>query len=277
MKKFSIITPCFNAEHYIEETMLSVINQSILRTGAAELEYIICDGGSRDRTVSIIEAVRDRHQCNFIKIISEPDSGMYDALTKGLKAASGDITAYINAGDYYHPTALQTVLPFFEKKGVHWLTGYNVVYNNSSAVVYVELPFKYRPKFFSYGFYGTKLPALQQESTFWSTSLNQLLDYSLLSKLKYAGDYYLWVQFSQKHEIKIVESYLGGFRIHGGQISGDKTAYYQEVDSLVQQPGIFDLALASLDRLLWYAPHKIKKLLNPENLFRFNHDLQEWI
>lgn len=277
MTKISIITPCFNAEHYIEETMLSVINQSILRTGAAELEYIICDGSSRDRTVAIAEAVRDRHQCSFINIISEPDSGMYDALAKGLKAASGDIIAYINAGDYYHPSALRTILPFFEKRGVHWLTGYNVTYNDLSSVVYVELPFKYRPKFFSYGFYGTKLPALQQESTFWSSSLNQLIDYSLLSQLKYAGDYYLWLQFSQKYEIKIVESYLGGFRIHRGQISGDKAAYYKEVGSLVKQPGIFDSTLASLDRLLWRAPRKIKKLLNQENLFRFNHDLQEWI
>lgn len=277
MKMFSIVTPCFNAEKYLEQTMLSVLNQTVLLNGEVELEYFICDGGSRDQTVSIAETLRDRNRHAHIKIISEPDRGMYDALAKGLKLASGDVVAYINAGDFYHLSAFSIVLRFFEKQHFHWLTGYNVVYNDSSQVVYVELPYNYRRHFFAYGFYGTHLPALQQESTFWSGTLNESIDFDALSTFKYAGDYFLWFQFAKLHEIKIVEAYLGGFRIHKGQLSGNREAYDDEIYKLVGKPNIQDYLLAVFDRIIWYSPNKIKKVFNSENLVRFNHELQEWI
>jgi len=277
VKKFSIVTPCFNAEKYIEETMQSVLSQTVLLKGEASLEYFICDGGSSDETVAIAEALRDRNPHAHVKIISEPDKGMYDALTKGLKLASGDVTAYINAGDFYHSTAFSTVLHFFERQDVHWLTGYNVVYNDSSQVVYVELPYKYRRRFFRCGFYSNRLPALQQESTFWSASLNQSIDFDTLSTFRYAGDYFLWFQFAKAHEIKIVESYLGGFRIHKGQKSGDRAAYDAEIAKLVEKPTVQDYLQAAFDRAVWYAPNKIKKVLNSDYLFRFNHEFEEWI
>jgi len=277
MKKFSIVTPCFNAANYLEETMRSVITQTAVCTGEVDLEYFICDGGSRDQTVLIAETMRESHPNIRIDIISEADQGMYDALAKGLRLASGDIIAYINAGDFYCQSAFSTVLHFFEHQDIHWLTGYNVVYNDLSQVVYVELPYKYRPNFFACGFYGTRLPALQQESTFWSASLNQAINFDTLSTFRYAGDYFLWFQFSKSYEIKIVESYLGGFRIHEGQKSGNRKAYDAEIYALVDKPRFTDYALAALDRAVWYTPNKIKKILNSDNLFRFNHELQEWI
>lgn len=277
MRKFSIVTPCFNAEKYLEETMLSVLNQTAVRNKELELEYFICDGGSRDRTVSIAQQLSNSAPNVQIEIISEPDRGMYDALAKGLKRASGDIVAYINAGDFYHHSAFTIVQHFFEKPNIHWLTGYNVVYNDSSQIVYVELPYKYRQRFFSCGFYSTRLPALQQESTFWSSSLNQTIDFDTLSTFKYAGDYFLWFQFAKAYEIKIVEAYLGGFRIHKGQISGERNAYNDEIYNLVENPKLQDYLLAGIDRFIWYAPNKVKKVFNSNNLFRFNHELQQWI
>ncbi|MBE9228319.1 glycosyltransferase [Phormidium sp. LEGE 05292] len=277
MRKFSIVTPCFNAEKYLEETMLSVLNQTAVCNREVELEYFICDGGSQDRTVAIAERLSNNVQNVQIHIISEPDRGMYDALAKGLKRASGDTIAYINAGDFYHHSAFSIVQHFFEKRNFHWLTGYNVVYNDLSQIVYVELPYKYRQRFFCCGFYITRLPALQQESTFWSNSLNQTIDFDTLSTFKYAGDYFLWFQFAKSLEIKIVEAYLGGFRIHKGQISGNRQSYIEELHKVVEKPKIQDYLLATIDRAIWYTPNKIKKILNSENLFRFNHDLQDWI
>lgn len=277
MKKFSIVTPCFNAEKYIEETMLSVLNQTVVRNGEVELEYFICDGDSNDQTVAIAERLSRTAHGTRIKIISEPDEGMYDALAKGLRQASGDIISYINAGDFYHHSAFAIIQHFFEKHNFQWLTGYNVVYNDASQIVYVELPYRYRKRFFRCGFYGTRLPALQQESTFWSATLNQTIDFSSLSKLKYAGDYFLWFQFVKSYEIKIVEAYLGGFRIHKGQISEDRKAYNQEIYNLAEYSNVVDYLVAVVDRLMWYAPNKIKKTFNPNHLFRFNHELQDWI
>ena len=151
--KFSIITPCFNAERYIEETVLSVVNQSAILSGRAELEYIICDGGSTDKTVEIVKSVTLNSQSQ-ITIISEPDLGMYDALSKGLKIASGNICAYINADDLYNYRAFDIVLDLFFQKHVKWLTGYQAIYSDNSYLTYFQLPYQYRKNFIRYGFYA---------------------------------------------------------------------------------------------------------------------------
>lgn len=277
MRRFSIVTPCFNAERYLEETMLSVLNQTAVRNGEVELEYFICDGGSSDRTVTIAEKLTRTMQNVQIKILSDPDQGMYDALAKGLRLVSGDVVAYINAGDFYHHTAFSVVEYFFDKRNIHWLTGYQVIYNDASQIVYINLPYKYRPRLFACGFYTAPLPVLQQESTFWSGSLNQTIDFDTLSTFKSAGDYFLWYQFSKLYEIKVVEAYLGGFRVHKGQISGNRKAYDKEIYMLTEKPHLQDHVIALVDQLIWNAPRTIKKAFNSDNLFRFDHELQDWI
>lgn len=273
MKKFSIITPCFNAEKYIKETVDSVINQTAILSGRAELEYIICDGKSTDKTLNIIQSLDSR----YIKIISEPDSGIYSALAKGLKLASGDIVAYINAGDYYHKCAFDIVLDIFEEKKVKWLIGYHFAYNEKSYAFPRFLPYKYRRRFFTCGMYSTKLPAIQQESTFWSSSLHNSIDYDYLSQLKLAGDFYLWLQFSQTEELKIVEAYLGGFKIHSGQLSENKKLYIEEVRNMTKKPNLWDRSLALFDWIMIRTPNKLKKMMNKDGVFRFNPRLERWV
>lgn len=273
MKKISIITPCYNAERYIAETIESVLNQTAVLSGKAELEYLICDSCSTDKTLEIIESFHS----NSITVISEPDSGVYDALSKGLKNVSGDIVAYLNAGDYYHKCAFNIVLDIFEFKDVSWLTGFNFFYNEQSYVIRVVLPYKYRKRLFACGYYGTKLPFVQQESTFWSIDLNSQLDYEYLAKLSYAGDYYLWLQFSKVQDLKIVEAYLGGFRCHRGQLSENLSEYFTELGQMTTKPRIQDAVLSSFDKLLWYAPSNVKKIVNNDNFFQFSHRLQKWV
>lgn len=273
MKKITIITPCYNAERFIKDTAETVVNQTAVLSNRADLEYIICDGCSFDNTIGIIKDLKSP----FIKLISEKDLGMYDALAKGLKMAEGDICAYINAGDYYSRHAFDIVLDIFEQKNVKWLTGLNVFYNENSQIVGVFLPYKYRNSLIKCGYYGSKLPYIQQESTFWHSSLNKLLDFNVLKKFKYAGDYYLWHQFSEYVELKIVEAYLGGFKIHKGQLSSNHQGYREEVNIIRQNPNIMNFMLCYMDKILWKVPGKIKKLLNKEGLFRYNHELQKWI
>lgn len=86
----SIITVTYNVENSIEETLLSVINQNF-----NNFEYIIIDGGSRDGTIDVIK----RYQDKIHYWISEPDSGIYDAMNKGIKLAKGEFICFINAGD----------------------------------------------------------------------------------------------------------------------------------------------------------------------------------
>ena len=91
--KITIITVCYNAQTYIERTILSVINQSY-----SNIEYLVIDGNSIDCTLQIVRKYVDK----ITKIISEPDKGIYDAMNKGLQMATGDWVNFMNAGDSFY-------------------------------------------------------------------------------------------------------------------------------------------------------------------------------
>ena len=91
----SIVTVVFNGEKYLEQTILSVIDQSY-----ENVEYIIIDGGSTDGTVEIIKKYED--QIDYW--VSEPDNGIYDAMNKSIKICLGEWVNFMNAGDYFFDT-----------------------------------------------------------------------------------------------------------------------------------------------------------------------------
>ena len=192
INKFTVITPCFNAEKYIEETIQSIVNQTAVISGRVELQYIICDGGSNDKTLEIIEKYKNQHK---IVVISENDNGMYDALAKGIQMSSGDVCSYLNAGDFYFHTAFDVALEIMQNNEVSWLTGINVCCNEKSQIISFTMPFRYRAVFIESGMYGSILPFIQQESTFWRGELNAMVDLDQLRTFRAAGDYFLWVSF----------------------------------------------------------------------------------
>ena len=89
--KISIITVCFNSEKTIKKTLKSIQNQKYNK-----IEHVIIDGKSNDKTISIVKKFQ-----HIKKIISEKDHGIYDAMNKGLKIASGDIVGFLNSDDFY--------------------------------------------------------------------------------------------------------------------------------------------------------------------------------
>lgn len=94
MIKFSIITVTYNAAEVVERTIRTVVTQSY-----NNLEYIIVDGSSTDGTLDIIKKYASGDE--RIRYISEPDSGIYDAMNKGIRMATGDYLEFLNAGDLY--------------------------------------------------------------------------------------------------------------------------------------------------------------------------------
>lgn len=273
MKRISIITPCLNSEHHIRKTVDSVLNQTAVLSGRAELEYLICDGASSDQTLEILLG----YSHPGLKVYSNPDSGMYAALAYGLSQVHGDIVAYINAGDFYSPEAFDIVLDLFEQEDIQWLTGYNVHYNSRSQFVQVKLPFRYRREFFRTGLYGRFLIHVQQESTFWAARLHESIDLDKLAHFHYAGDFYLWHCFAELCDLKIVEAYLGGFRIQPGQLSENVAGYQEEMAAISDRPHLYHHVFALFDRIMWYAPVEFKKLLNRSGLFCYDHLKQKWV
>lgn len=119
-KKFSIITVCFNSEKTISDTIKSILNQNY-----KNIEYIIVDGKSQDKTIEIIESYKEDfiNKGIALKIISEKDNGIYDAMNKGINIATGEIIGIINSDDWYEKDILNDVAKIFEKNNVDIVYG----------------------------------------------------------------------------------------------------------------------------------------------------------
>ena len=103
--KVTIITVCYNRSKTIEESIQSVISQNY-----DNIEYIIIDGNSNDGTQEIIQSYAD----NISKFVSEPDNGMYDAINKGLRLATGDIVGLMHSDDeFYDENVISNIVAEF--------------------------------------------------------------------------------------------------------------------------------------------------------------------
>jgi glycosyltransferase involved in cell wall biosynthesis len=124
MIKISIITPVLNGEKYIEQTINSVLNQNF-----SNLEYIIIDGGSTDNTVAIIKKYAE----NITYWSSESDTGIYDAMNKGVALSTGDIIGIINSDDFYYPEVFFDVANIFNDQKVDVVFGNMRSFNELSG------------------------------------------------------------------------------------------------------------------------------------------------
>lgn len=275
--RMSVVTPCYNAGKYLAETIEAVLGQTALRSGRVELDYWIVDGASRDDSVAIAQ----RYARDGVKLLSEPDRGMYDALAKGLQRVDGDVCCYINAGDYHHKAAFDVVADVFEQQpSVQWLTGMYVIYNERSQVVLAQQPQRIVRSWVRRGVYDGRARAhIQQESTFWRRALLDEVDFERLRQWKLAGDFYLWHSFAKRHELFIVESYLGGFKLHAGQLSEQLDRYAAEVHAICGAPvGAVDSLLALGSRVFEkISSRRLREALGYDQVIRWDNTAQRWV
>lgn len=108
---FSIITICYNSKKTIDRTIKSVLSQTF-----TDFEYIIVDGASKDNTLEIANSYKAAFG-DRLRVSSEPDKGIYDAMNKGIKLSAGNIIGIVNSDDWLEPNALQIVYEAYVKNG----------------------------------------------------------------------------------------------------------------------------------------------------------------
>lgn len=188
--KISIITVAYNAESSIEDTIKSVLSQSY-----SNIEYIIIDGKSSDNTLEICNKYSDK----ISKIVSEKDTGIYDAMNKGVALAQGDVVGILNADDFYADNfVIENIVEKFKKEAVDAVYA-DLVYVNgqeTSKVTRTWISGVYEDGMFLKGW-------MPPHPTFFVklSCYKEYGDYSL--DLKTVADYELMLRMIHKYKIKL--------------------------------------------------------------------------
>ena len=129
----SIITVCYNSAQTIRKAIESVLNQTY-----PNIEYTIVDGLSKDDTVAVAQSYADafREKGYTFRVISEKDNGIYDAMNKGIRMASGVLVGMINSDDWYEPVAVETAVKAYEEEQYDLFYGdINLIRSNGQIMV----------------------------------------------------------------------------------------------------------------------------------------------
>lgn len=200
--KISIVTVNYNNGRYLEQAILSVLNQNY-----PNLEYIIIDGGSTDNSIEIIQ----KYERRLAFWVSEKDEGQYFALQKGFDKSTGDIMAWINSDDLYVPNSFFAVAEIFNAfPEVDWLMGIPREYNEQGVMMSrITLPWG---RWSKHRFYTYDFQFIQQESSFWKRSLWKKAGSRINTDYKLAGDMELWTRFFRHAKLHTTTATLAGFR-----------------------------------------------------------------
>lgn len=199
----SIVTVVFNGEKFLEEAIKSVISQSY-----DNVEYIVIDGGSTDKTVDIIKKYED--QIDYW--VSEKDKGMYDGLNKGFNCATGDIFAYINADDLYkNNNVFRDIIELFVEEKYSLIFG-NIEFidvHGKSNYIYKGIALRRR----LINYLG-RIPFAQQ-TAFWTKNTYHDIG-GFDSSLKYVADskFFFNICLDKRYKYKKINKILSKFRWH---------------------------------------------------------------
>jgi len=232
--KITVVTVCYNAASIIEETILSVINQSY-----KNIEYIIIDGKSTDGTLDII----NQYKASISSLISEPDKGIYDAMNKGLHLATGEWISFINTGDkFYNNNVLSDIF-------CHPKDQLNIIYGDTEFIRENgrKIEKSFEPKWLE-----KNMPTCHQ-SFFVRTTLAKKIGFD--TRYKYASDYHMIYNIFQETGIDCVQ--------HIPVVVSTYNA--REGSSMMYPNAVFKETLVirkmSLNKIYGYIRYYIKKII----------------
>lgn len=203
--KVSVITACYNSGKTIESAIQSVLSQQDI-----ELEYIIIDGMSKDNTIEIVQSYGDK----IAVLVSEPDKGIYDALNKGIRMATGDIIGFLHSDDFYFDerTLKKAVDKFTEEPDLQGIYG-DLIYvsaTDTSKVIRNWKSGEYVHGMFNRGWMPPH-PTLYLRKAVYDDFGSFRLD------LKIAADYESMLRYIHKNKIRLgyIPEVLVGMRVGG--------------------------------------------------------------
>ncbi len=198
--KISIVTPSFNQARYVEQCILSVLDQDY-----PNVEHVIFDGGSKDGTLEVLRRYEDRG----VRWKSELDKGQSDAINKGFRAATGDIIGWLNTDDWYARGAFRVVADYFrEHPEASFVYGNNFFTDPDRRVIRRVRAMPYKWEWLLYT--GLLIP---QPGIFMRRRVIEecgLVDVTL----RFAMDYDWWLRIAQKYPPHFVDRFLAYFRLH---------------------------------------------------------------
>jgi glycosyltransferase involved in cell wall biosynthesis len=224
--KFSIVTPAYNMEGWIAQTIEGVLGQE----GDFEIEYILADGGSTDATRSIFESYQKKLSDPRITMtaFSGKDGGMYDAINKGFARATGDIFAWINADDCYQPGAFAAIANTFETfPDIKWIKGISDFTDTERRRTRFGKCTLYRQDWLADGIYGQESYFVQQDAVFWRAGLWKKIS-PMPEHYRLAADYWLWMHMAKHAPLWSLNVHVSDFMKRKGQMSESTDTYKRE-------------------------------------------------
>lgn len=188
--KISLITVCRNVAPVIKETLDSVFGQT-----HADIEVIVIDGASTDGTIGILKELLDGHDhgSRAVKWISEPDKGIYDAMNKGLRLATGEVIGFVNAGDLLMTSeVIANVVASFERSKADAVYG-DIIMVDEADITKVKRTWKsgaYDRDRFKQGWMPPHIATFIRKTAydrfgFFNTDLRIAADYEILFRFLY--------------------------------------------------------------------------------------------
>lgn len=197
----SIVTPSFNQVQFLEQTILSVLEQDY-----PHIEYLIVDGGSTDGSLELIQ----RYAPRLTWWVSEPDQGQTDAINKGFSHARGEILAWLNSDDTYQPGAISQAVEYLQS---HPEVG--MVYGDANLIdASGNIIGKFPARQTDYRRLRRGYVHIPQQASFFQASLWKQVG-PLDPSFYFAMDYDLWVRLARISEIHYCPNLWADFRLHG--------------------------------------------------------------
>jgi glycosyltransferase involved in cell wall biosynthesis len=224
----SVVTPSYNTVEFIEETILSVKNQTY-----PHIEHIIMDGGSTDGTLDIIRKYEGSYNMSWV---SGHDEGQSDAVNKGWKRAEGSILGWLNSDDTYMPYAVETVVKFLKDH-----PDASLVYGKCNITnEHSEVTGRCQAKRFDLKGMLCRGNMVPQPATFFRREVLDTVG-DLNTKFHFSMDFDLWLRIALKFKLVYIPQYLANFRRCPGTKSEDEGYKFahdqlQILDSIFSNP-----------------------------------------